>query len=171
VKKARISSISAEQDAWLRRAYAAGVAAAKDVVGEAGPIRSNPAIGKLGDSEWGWIASAIIWGWIATRAQQAAEEGWDLEQTVRSTGLEPCPWDTGAVFKILPQLADACPDFDWSQPAGDWSKDALAGFLLTAFSLIRRATIARDAVEAQLAGNSLMTPAELKALDDGDCPF
>ena len=47
---------------------AASVAAAKDLVGDHGPIRSSTAIGKLGDSEWGWIVSAAMWGWIATRS-------------------------------------------------------------------------------------------------------
>ena len=186
MRKARISAISAEQDEWLRRAYAVAVAAGKDLIGDQGPIRSSTAIGRLGESEWAWIASAIIWGWIATRAQQAAEEGWDSEAAIRSSGLEPCPWDTGGVLKILPALAQACGDFNWSQPASDWSKETLAQFLLTAFDLIQRATIARDVVEKQLeptsadvtarqingaAGNSRMTPAELEALDRGDCPF
>ena len=186
MRKARLSAISAEQDAWVRRAYAAAVAAGKDLVGDQGPIRSNTAIGKLGDSEWGWLASAIIWAWVSTRAQQATEEGWNSEETIRSSGLEPCPWDTGAIVGTLPQLAQACGDFDWSRPASDWPKEALAGFLLTAFNLIQRATIARDVVEKQLeptsadvtarqingaAGNPRMTPAEFKVLGDSDCPF
>jgi hypothetical protein len=180
VKKARISAISAEQDEWVRRAYSAAVAAAKDLVGNQGQIR----IGKLSDSEWGWIASAVIWGWVKTRAEQAASEGWSLEETVRRTGLQPRPWDTGGVVGILPKLADACPNFDWSQPASAWSKETLATFLLTAFDLIQRAMIARDVLEEQLepvnaditarringaAGNPRMTPEELEALDRGDC--
>lgn len=186
VKKARIAAITAEEDAWVRRAYAASVAAAKDVVGDRGPIRSNTAIGKLGDSEWGWIASAIIWAWVSTRAQQATEEGWNAERTVRATELQPCPWNTGAAVAILPKLADACPDFNWSQPAGEWSKEALAEFLLKASELIRRAWVARDVAERQLgsisadvtarglnaaAGNSRMTPDEQEALDRGDLFF
>jgi hypothetical protein len=188
VQKARIASISAEQDEWLRRAFAAAVAAAKDLVDDRGPIRSNIAIGRLGDSEWKWIVSAAVSAWVAIRSEQAAAEGWDLEQTIRMTRLEPCPWDTGAVIKILPQLAQARGDFDWSLPVGSWSKEALAGFLLAAFNLIQRATIARDVVEEQLAGkptsadatarqvnaasgNPRITPAELKALSNEDCPF
>jgi hypothetical protein len=182
MKKARLSAVTAEQDEWVRRAYSAAVAAAKDLAGPQGPLR----IGKLSDSEWGWIASAVIWGWVATRSQQAAEEGWDLEKTVRRTELEPCPWSTGAVIQVLPKLAAACPDFDWSQPASSWSKETLAGFLQTAFNLMTRAIIARDIVEERLepisadvtarqvnaaVGNPRMTPAELEALDRGDCPF
>jgi hypothetical protein len=188
MKKAHISAISAEQDAWLRRAYAEASAAAKDLIGAGGSLHSSAPIGRLGDPEWGWIASAVIWAWVKVRGQQAAEEGWSLEETVRRTGLAPCPWTQGAVVGILPKLADACPDFDWSAPASAWSKETLAEFLLTAFNLIQRATIARDVIEEQLAGkpidadvaarrinaaagNPRMTPTELKALDDGDCPL
>jgi hypothetical protein len=31
------------------------------------------------------------------------------------TGLDPQPWDIGTVMAILPELADACPDIEWSQ--------------------------------------------------------
>lgn len=186
MKKARISAISAEQDGWVRQGTAASIDAAKDLVGAHGPIYSSAPIGKLGDSEWGWIVSAAIWGWIATRSQQAASEGWSLEETVRRTGLEPCPWTQGAIIGILPKLADACPDFDWAQPASAWSKEQLAKFLLTALDLIRRAMIARDVVEERLdpisadvtarqingaAGNPRATPDEFETLDRGDCPF
>jgi len=188
MKKARIASISAEQDAWLRRAYAEASAAAKDLIGAGGSLHSSAPIGRLGDPEWGWIASAVIGAWVKVRAQQAAEEGWSLEETVRRTGLRPCPWDTGAIVGILPKLAEACDDFDWSLPIGVLPRETLAEFLLAAFNLIQRATIARDVVEEQLAGkpinadvvarrinasagNPRMTPAELKALGDSDCPF
>jgi hypothetical protein len=182
MKKARLSAVTAEQDEWTRRAYAASVGAAKDLVSDQGPIR----IGKLSDSEWGWIASAVIWGWVKTRAEQAASEGWSLEETVRRTGLEPCPWDTGAIVRILPALADGSPGFNWSEPASDWSKETLAEFLLKAFDLIRRAMIGRDVVEKQLdpisadvtarrlngaAGNPRMTPDEFDTLDRGDSPL
>jgi hypothetical protein len=186
MKKARISAISAENDEWLRRASAASIAAARELVGERGPIRSGAPIGSLGNSEWAWITSAAIWGWIATRSEQAASKGWGLEETARRTGLEPCPWTQGAVVAILPKLADGSPGFDWGRPASEWSKDELAGFLLKAFGLIQQAVMARDVVERQLepvsadvtarglngaVGNPRMTADELKALDRGDCPF
>jgi hypothetical protein len=168
VKAARPASISAENDEWLRRAYAAAVVAAKDLIGDRGPIRSNTQIGRLGDPEWMFIASAIVWAWVATRAEQAATEGWDSEAATRSTGLEPCPWSTGAIVKALPKLADACGDFDWSQPASAWSKETLAWFLSTAFELIQRAHVARDVIEEQLAGKPI---ARVNAIDDDSCPF
>jgi hypothetical protein len=186
VRKARIASISAENDEWIRRASAASIAAARELVGDRGPIRSSAPIGSLGNSEWAWITSAAIWGWIATRSEQAANEGWNLEETVRRTGLDPDPWDTGGVIGILPRLAEACQDFDWSKPASAWSKGELAQFLLAAFGLINRAHVARDVAERQLesvnadatgrrlngaAGNSRMTSVELKSLDDSAPPF
>jgi hypothetical protein len=168
VKAARLASISAENDEWLRRAYAAAVVTAKDLVGDRGPIRSSTQIGRLGDPEWRWIAGAIAWAWVATRSEQAATEGWDAERSIRVTGLEPCPWSTGAIIKALPTLANACGDFDWSQPASAWSKETLAGFLSTAFELIQRAHVARDVVEEQLAGKPI---AKLNTIDDDSCPF
>jgi hypothetical protein len=153
MKNARLASISAAlDDAWLRRATAASIAAAKEVVGDRGPIRSNTAIGRLSDSEWAWIASSVVWGWISTRAEQATTEGLDIERAIRTTRLDPDPWDTGAIRAILPELAKSCSGFDWTKPANTWSKDELAGFLASAFTLIQRATSARDAIERQVAG-------------------
>ena len=54
------------------------------------------------------------------------------------------PWDAGAVAAILPNLANACPDIDWSQPLAQWPRDTMVEFLLTAMRLIRKTTIARD---------------------------
>jgi hypothetical protein len=199
MKPARIAPISAERDEWLRRATAAAIAAAKDVVGATGPIRPSMPIGKLTVSEWGWIVSSAIWAWVATRAQQAATEGWDLEQTIRtlSSGSDINPWDTGSVMAILPRLPEACGDgFDWAKPIGDWSKETISEFLLVAFRLALRATIARDVLEAQVANRPVgadviahevnavhviaaemasasnldTTPGEF-TVSDSDCPF
>jgi hypothetical protein len=138
MKRARVSAITAELDEWTRRAIAASIARAKDLVAPQGPIPSATQLGKLSDSEWGWIASTVIWGWVATRAEQAASEGLDPERAVRVTKLSPCPWDAGAVRTILPQLAKSCAGFDWSRAASAWSKDELAEFLLTASSNVTR---------------------------------
>jgi hypothetical protein len=191
VKRARIAAISAERDDWLRRATAAAIAAARDVVGETGLIRPSMPIGKLTISEWGWIASAAISAWVATRAEQAATEGWDLEQTIRTVSSESDidPWDTGGVMAILPKLPEACGEgFDWSKPIGDWPKEMIAEFLLVAFKLIWRGMIARAVIEGQVAGRpvrvdvigrednaaagkSMMPVAEFSATSDSDCPF
>jgi hypothetical protein len=176
MKKAYASAISAEQDRWLRRAYAEARAAGRDLIGAGGSLHSSAAIGRLSDCEWGWISSSIIWTWVKVRSEQAVSEGWGLEEAARRTKLAPCPWDMGSVLSILPQLAQT--DFDWSLPIGSLPKEMLAQFLLTAFNLIQHAMIARDVIEEQLDGkpvnagavasNSRMTP---DALNRGDCPF
>jgi hypothetical protein len=152
MKDARIASISAEHDEWIRRAFAVSLNRAKDLVAPQGPIRSATQLGKLSDSEWGWIISTVVWGWVSTRGEQAASEGLDPERAVRTSRLTPNPWDVGAVKAILSELAKSCAGFDWSKPASAWSKDELATFLLTGFDLIQRAADARGAVEEKIAG-------------------
>jgi hypothetical protein len=185
MRKAQMAAIAADQDRWMRQATDASIAAAKDVVGVDGPIRPTVPIGRLARDEWGWIASTVVWAWVATRAEQAATEGWNVEQAIRTTSLKPDPWSAGAVAAILPKLAEACPDLDWSQPVGAWPKDDIVQFLLAAFGLIQDAFAARDVVDRNItgppnpdlvarqmsaaAGNPLMTIAERKEL--GDVPF
>ena len=89
----------------------------------------------------------MLFAWIATRAEQAAAEQLDAEQTIRMTGLDPQPWDIGAIMAILTELADACPDIDWSQSLASWPREIMADFLLSAMRLIRKALIARDLSE------------------------
>jgi hypothetical protein len=85
-------SAAALEDAWQRRATAAAIEAARGVVQIDGPIPPGTPIGRLGEIEWGWIVAAILFGWIATRAEQAVSEQLDTEQTIRLTGLDPNPW-------------------------------------------------------------------------------
>jgi hypothetical protein len=130
---------------WQEAATAASIAAARKVVlGDNAAITKNTPVGRLSDLEWGWIVTSAIFAWIATHAEQAAAEQLDTEQTIRVTGLDPQPWDIGAIMAILPELADACPDIDWSQPLASWPREIMADFLLTAMRLIRKALIARD---------------------------
>jgi hypothetical protein len=170
-------SPSALEDEWQRRATAAAIEAAGGVVRIDGPIPPATPIGRLGGIEWGWIVAAILFGWIRTRAEQATAENLDAEQTIRMTGLDPQPWDAGAVTAILPELADTCATIDWSVPLSTWSRETMAEFLLTAMRLIQKATIARDLNDKGItrkssasmiarqanaaAGGPLMTPDEL----------
>jgi hypothetical protein len=170
-------SPSALEDEWQRRATVAAIEAARKVVQADGPIPPLTPIGRLGDIEWGWIVSAILFGWIATRAQQATAENLDIEQTVRLTALDPEPWDAGTIMVILPELADACPTIDWSMSLSMWSRETMTEFLLIAMKLIRKAMIARDLSDKGVtrksnagmiarqanaaAGGPLMTPDEL----------
>jgi len=138
-------SLSAIEDQWQRDATAAAIAGARSVVQMDGPIPPGTPIGRLSDTEWGWILAAMLFAWIGKRAEQAAAEQLDVEQTIRMTALDPQPWDAGAVAAILPELADACADIvDWSKPLAQWPRETIIEFLLKAMPLIRKATIARD---------------------------
>ena len=101
-----IPTASAIEDVWQRRATAAAIEAARKVVKVDGVIPPGTPIGRLGDVEWGWIVAAILFGWISTRAEQATAENIDTELAIRMTGLDPEPWDAGAVATILPELAE-----------------------------------------------------------------
>src|SRR5215468_4622393 len=104
------------EDQWQERATAAAIAAARKVVcSDGAAINKNAPVDRLSDVEWGWILSAILFAWITMRAEQAATEELDTEQTIRMTGLDRNPWDAGAIAAILPELADACSDLDWSR--------------------------------------------------------
>ena len=136
-------STTAIEDAWLRKATTAAIAAARKVV-SGGTLPSGTPVGRLSDHEWGWLVAAILFGWIESRAEQATSEGVDAELTVRATGQDPDPWDAGAVATILPDLVEAV-KIDWAKPLNDWSRENMVEFLLAAFKLMRKAMIARDA--------------------------
>jgi hypothetical protein len=160
-------SPAAIEDVWQRRASAAAVAGARAVVEDGGPIPPRTPVGRLSDIQWGWIVAAILFAWISIRAEQATAEQLDTERTLRMTALDT----------ILPELAAACPDIDWTQPLGAWPRETMVEFLLVAMRLIRKAMIARDISERGItqkssadtiarqanaaAGGPLMTPDEL----------
>jgi hypothetical protein len=170
-------SLSAIEDQWQRDATAAAIAGARGVVQMDGPIPPGTPIGRLSDAEWGWIVAGVLFAWISVRAQQAAAENLDTERTIRMTALDPQPWDAGTVAAILPDLADACAELDWSKPLAQWSRENIVEFLLKAMPMIRKAQIARDLSEKGVtrkssaatiarqanagAGGPLMTPDEL----------
>src|SRR5262245_22772128 len=140
-------SISALEDQWQRDATAAAIEAARGVVQMDGPIPPGTPVGRLSDTEWGWVVAAILFAWIGKRAEQATAEELDTEQTIRLTALDPQPWDAGAVAAILPELADRSAHIDWSAPLSAWSRETMADFLLTAMRLIQKAMTARDLSE------------------------
>jgi hypothetical protein len=142
-----MASISELEDDWQRRATDAAISAARNIVlGDDAAINKNVPVGRLSDTEWGWIVAAVIFAWIRTRAEQAATEELDCEQTIRLTGLDKNPWDAGAIAAILPELA-RCRGIDWSKPLSDWSRETMIDFLLKTLRLVRRGMIARDLVE------------------------
>jgi hypothetical protein len=138
------ASLSAIEDQWQRDATAAAIAGARGVVQTDGPIPPGTPIGRLSDTEWGWVVAAVLFAWISKRAEQAAAEQLDTEQLIRMTALDPQPWDAGATAAILPELADVCSGLDWSKPRAGWSREDITEFLLKAMPLIRKAMIARD---------------------------
>jgi hypothetical protein len=171
-------SISAIEDQWQRDAAAAAIAAMRGVIQVDGPIPPGTPVGRLSDTELGWMFSASLFAWIRVRSEQAISEQLDTEQTIRLTALDPQPWDTGVVAAILPELADACAGaVDWSKPLAQMPRDMIIELLLKAMPLIRRATIARDLNDKGVlrksnasviarqanaaAGGSLMDPTEL----------
>jgi hypothetical protein len=147
-------SLSALEDAWQRQATADAIAAARGVVQMDGPIPPGTPIGRLSDTEWGWIVAAILFAWISARAQQAAAENLDTERTIRLTAFDPQPWAAGAVAAILPELADACSELDWGKPLTQWPRESVIEFLLEAMPLIRKAMIARDLSERGITRKS-----------------
>jgi hypothetical protein len=183
-RQRRIGIPTAEsiEDVWQRRATAAAITAVRRVIdGDAIP-KATP-IGRLTDTELGWLTAAAVFGWIGTRAEQATAEGWDMERALRTTALDPQPWDAGCVHHVLPQLAEL-ENIDWERPVGGWSKDTVTRFLLAAMRLITTAMIARDVsgggittnrkpleqmqrIASAEAGGPLVAPGEL----DDDIPF
>jgi hypothetical protein len=133
---------SKHEDEWLRRATDAAIAGARKIALSSGPLMNTP-VGRLTDHEWGMIVTAVIFGWVKTRVQQAIAEGLDQEQTVRMTGFKPDPCDVAVVRSILPTLANKTA-IDWSLPLQAWPKDTMIDFLMLAWELINQSEIARD---------------------------
>ncbi len=67
-------SLSAIEDQWQRDATAAAIAAARRVIQADGPIPPGTPVGRLSDTEWGWIVAGVLFAWISKRAEQAAAE-------------------------------------------------------------------------------------------------
>jgi hypothetical protein len=131
------------EDEWQRRATAAAIAAARKIA-NSGTMPTGVPVGKLSDSEWGWLFSAALFAWIAKRAEQAVAEGSDIEAKVRD-GMTcvNSPWNAGAIAATLPELA-ATAKIDWAKPLAAWSKETMIEFLGTGYDLIWRANRARD---------------------------
>jgi hypothetical protein len=151
-----MGKMSKREDEWQRRATDAAIAGARKIaLGNSSLM--NAAVGRLTDHEWGMIVTAMIFGWVEVRVQQAIAEGLAQEQTVRLTGLAPDPCDVAVVRSILSALADKA-NVDWSLPAQAWSKDTMTSFLLLAWELIKKAEIARDHGPGQILVKAEFNP-------------
>jgi hypothetical protein len=156
----------AREAEWQRRATAAAIKAARDVVLGGRFPRDVPVSG-LCDAQWDWIVAAILFGWMSTKAEQAVTEEIDTDLVLRVTGLDPDPMDAGVITVILPKLADV-PGIDWSKPIGDWQRDEMVAFLLAALRLVRRGEIARDAGRRVIIRNNPSVPAREASAAAGD---
>jgi hypothetical protein len=143
----RLPVASAIEDAWQRQAMSVAIAKARAVV-SGGAVPPMTLVGRLSDTQWGWIVTSVLFGWISERATQATANGLDTEKAIRDTGINPNPWDAGAVATILPELADA--PIDWTVPLVELSRDEMITFLGAAYTLIDKAMQARE-----LGGNTI----------------
>jgi hypothetical protein len=150
-----VGEITQRGNEWLERATDAAIKAGRNIVlGDSAAIPMMTPVGRLSDVEWGWIVAAVIFARIATRAEQATAEGYDLEFAIRA-GFTPDPWDAGAIATILPKLGDL--QINWRKPIADWSREPIIAFLLKVLDLAREAMAARDASEFGI----LRKPADL----------
>jgi hypothetical protein len=140
-REIRLPTASAIEDDWQRQATRIAIEKARAVV-SGGAVPPMTPIGRLSDTEWGWIVASVLFGWISERATQATANGLETEKTIRNTGIDPNPWDTGAVATILPELANA--PIDWTAPLIELSRDEMIAFLGEAYTLIDRAMRARE---------------------------
>jgi len=111
-----VGDLTRKENDWQDRATAAAITAARRLVCNHGPIGMATPIGRLSDTEWGWVVAAVIFAWIAVRAEQATAEGIDTERAARMTGYDPDPWDAGVIEatragELLPRLTDD--PIDW----------------------------------------------------------
>jgi hypothetical protein len=164
---------SRNEDEWQHKATAVAIDAVRKATAE-GAIPAGRPIGRLSETDLGWLVAAALFGWIQTRAEQAVTRGIDTELNIRDTGHDPSAWDAGTVAAILPKLAEI-EGFDWSLPITAWPKDTMIRFLLNAMQLIRQAMSVRDLPDGRItrasetarqvnaaAGGSPLDPDELE---------
>lgn len=140
-RKLRLPSLSAIEDCWQREATRVAIKKARAAI-SSGAVPPLTPIGRLSNVEWGWIVAAMLFGWIDTRARQAVDNGVGVNKHIRDTGIDPDPWDAGAIAAILPELAT--PEFDWSKSLAEFTRDEMIAFLGDAYNLIGKAMLARD---------------------------
>ena len=140
--KLRFPSLSAIEDAWQREATRVAIEKARAVV-SGGALPPLTPVGRLSDSEWGWIVAAVLFGWITTRSRQATSNGVGPDKYLYvNEMLNPDPWDAGAIEAILPELGNC--EADWSKSLSQFSREEMIAFLGDAYNLIGKAMLARD---------------------------
>lgn len=154
------------EEEWQRRATAAAIASARNVIGPHG-LDAKASVGSLSDTEWGWIVTAVIFGWVTVRAQQAVSEGSAYEITIRTIGgADPEPWRFGAIEAILPGFADI-PGVDWSKPLAEWSKAEIITMLHHGHRMIEAAIAAQGETDRFMFGSPEKEAREISAANGG----
>jgi len=166
-KKLRLPSLAAIEDCWQREATRVAIEKARAAI-SSGAVPPNTPVGRLSDTELGWIAAAVLFGWIDVRARQAVGNGVGVNKHIRDTGLVPDPWDIGAIEAVLPELAK--PEIDWSKPLGKFSREEMIEFLGDAYTLIGKAILARDTGEKLVTRRLPLGVAQQPAGDFNDEP-
>jgi hypothetical protein len=127
-----MNDITKKEKEWQAAATAAAIAAARKMVsGNSSLMVAH--VGRLSDTEWGWIITAAILAWIQVRHEQGVADEW----------LEPGPGDAAAIRSMLSELADTA-GIDWSLSLQDWSTKTMVDFLLLAQRLTHNAKAKDD---------------------------
>jgi hypothetical protein len=143
--KLRFPSLSAIEDAWQREATRVAIEQARAVV-SGGALPPMTPVGRLSETEWGWIVAAVLFGWISTRARQATSNGIGPDKFLYiNESFNPNPWDAGAIESILPELGNC--QADWSKSLSQFSREEMIAFLGDAYNLIGKAMLTRDTGE------------------------
>ena len=170
--KLRFPSLSAIEDAWQREATRVAIEQARAVV-SGGALPPMTPVGRLSDTEWGWIVAAVLFGWINTRARQATSNGVGPDKYLYvNEMLNPDPWDAGAIEAILPELGNC--EADWSKSLSQFSREEMIAFLGDAYNLIGKAMFARDKGEQLVTRKGppgTAEPATAEANWDDPVPF
>ena len=87
-KKLRLPSLSAIEDRWQQEATRVAIEKARVAV-RGGTVPPMTPVGRLSDTEWGWIVAAVLFGWIDSRARQAVDNGVGVNKYIRDTGIDP----------------------------------------------------------------------------------
>jgi hypothetical protein len=137
IKKSKLS-LSAIEDCWQLEATRVAIEQARAVVA-GGAVPPLTPIGRLSDTEWGWVVAAVLFGWISTRSRQATSNGVGPDKYLYvNEMLSPDPWDAGAIEAILPELGNC--QADWSKSLSQFSREEMITFLGDAYDLIGKAT-------------------------------
>jgi hypothetical protein len=162
-KKLRLPSLSAIENCWQREATCVAIEHVRAAI-SGGAVPPNTPVGRLSEIELGWFVAGALFGWINTRARQAVDNGVGVNKHIRDTGLEPDPWDAGAIETILPELAKS--EIDWSKSLAQFSREEMIAFLGDAYNLIGKAMLVRDSGEQLVTRRLPLGTAEQADWDD-----